>query len=64
MASIIEKSLQEYLDFLAGDNSNVEIIEAEIEYNQPCARQPLESSNGCFVVKIKADRSNRSDSPF
>lgn len=30
MTSIIEKSLQEYLDFLVGDNSNVEIIEAEL----------------------------------
>lgn len=27
---IIEKSLQEYQDFLAGKNSDVEIIEAEL----------------------------------
>lgn len=30
MTSIIEKSLQEYQDFLAGQNSDVEIIEAEL----------------------------------
>ena len=30
MDSIIEKSLQEYQDFLAGKNSDVEIIEAEL----------------------------------
>lgn len=30
MASIIEKSLQEYQDFLDGKNTGVEIVEAEI----------------------------------
>lgn len=30
MTSIIEKSLQEYQDLLAGKNSDVEIIEAEL----------------------------------
>lgn len=30
MDSIIEKSLQEYQDFLAGQNSDVEIIEVEL----------------------------------
>lgn len=30
MTSIIEKSLQEYQDLLAGKNSDVEIIKAEL----------------------------------
>lgn len=30
MTSIIEKLLQEYQDFLAGKNSDVEIIEADL----------------------------------
>lgn len=69
MTSIIEKSLQEYQDFLAGKNSTLRlsrlsfvsfwlpnqlkyrILKLLIEYNQPCARQPLDDSSGCFVVK-------------